>query len=50
VLAFMFPKVMDCAYIRVVQNGRGPRFTQEPFDVRSIPADLNEGKMVSGTF
>jgi hypothetical protein len=47
VLAFMFPYVMDCADIRVVQNGRGPRFTQEPFDGRSIPADFRRKKLQS---
>jgi len=45
--AFMFPNVVDRADIRMVQNGGGPRFTQEPFDGRSIPADFRRKKLQS---
>src|SRR5262249_44666559 len=43
-LAFVFSNVVDRADIRMVQNRRGPRFTQEPFDSRSIPADFKREK------
>src|SRR5262245_7699985 len=43
----MFPNVVYRADVRMVQDGRGSRFAQKPFDSRSIPADLKRQKLQS---